>query len=100
MPGRTSGSAITGPLEFLNSHDDPSFLRTALASEVSRAYIPTPKVNFVEVVINGESWGIYVNAQPFNKDFIRDSFKTTKVPDGRFPAAQEAEAASLTWVMT
>jgi hypothetical protein len=74
-------------LEFLNSHSDPSFLRTALASEISRAYIPAPKVNFVEVVINGESWGVYVNAQPFNKDFIRDAYKTTKGARWKVPGS-------------
>ena len=74
-------------LEFLNSHDDPSFLRTALASDICRAYIPAPKVSFVQVVINGESWGVYVNAQPFNKDFIRDFFKTTKGARWKVPGS-------------
>src|SRR5207253_6629789 len=41
-------------------------------------YMPAPKANYVRVVINGESWGIYVNAQQFNKDFIRDWFNTKK----------------------
>ena len=27
-------------------------------------------------MINGESWGVYVNAQQFNKDFTRDFFKS------------------------
>ena len=41
----------------------------------------------MRVAINGESWGIYVNAQQFNKDFLRDFFKTEngrrwKVPGG------------------
>ena len=65
-------------LNLLNSHEDPTFLRTVLYSQIAREYIPAPKANFVRVVINGESWGIYVNAQQFNKDFTRDFFKTTK----------------------
>ena len=40
--------------------------------------MPAPQANFVKVVINGESWGIYANQQQFNKDFINDNFKTTK----------------------
>ena len=32
----------------------------------------------MRVVINGESWGVYVNAQQFNNDFTRDYFKSTK----------------------
>src|SRR5206468_3810245 len=50
-------------LNLLNSHDDPSFLSTVLYSHIARKYIPTPKANLVKVVINGESWGVYVNAQ-------------------------------------
>jgi Ca2+-binding EF-hand superfamily protein len=65
-------------LNLLNSHDDPTFLHTVLYSHVARQYIPTPKANLVKVVINGESWGLYVNAQQFNKDFLADNYKTRK----------------------
>ena len=65
-------------LNFLNANGDPTFVRGVLYSEIARHYIPAPKANYVRVVINGESWGIYVNAQQFNKDFTRDYFKSTK----------------------
>ena len=65
-------------LNFLNANGDPTFVRGVVYSEIARQYIPTPKANYVRVVINGESWGIYVNAQQFNKDFTRDYFKSTK----------------------
>ena len=29
----------------------------------------------MRVVINGESWGVYLNAEQFNADFVRDRFK-------------------------
>ena len=61
-------------LELLNSHEDPSFLRSVLSYQIERDYLPAPQANFVRVVINGESWGIYVNAQPFNKDFVKEHF--------------------------
>lgn len=32
----------------------------------------------MRVAINGESWGVYVNQQAFNQDFLRDAFKTTE----------------------
>ena len=67
-------------LQLLNSNQDPTFLRTLLFLDVARHYIPAQRANFVRVAINGESWGIYVNQQAFNKDFLRDAFKTT---DGR-----------------
>jgi hypothetical protein len=65
-------------LNLLNANNDPTFLRAFLYTEISRRYIPTPKMNFMRVVINGESWGVYVNTQQFNGDMLRDEFKTTK----------------------
>jgi hypothetical protein len=65
-------------LDLLNSHEDPTFLRAVIYSQAAREYIPTPKANYVRVVINGESWGVYVNAQHFNKDFTKDFFGSTK----------------------
>ena len=62
----------------LNANNDPTFLRAFLYTEIARKYIPVPKMNFMRVVINGESWGIYLNAQQYNGDFLRDYFKTTK----------------------
>lgn len=65
-------------VNLLNSHSDPTFLRTVLYNHIAREFIPAPKANYVRVVINGESWGVYVNAQQFNKDFIEDWFRATK----------------------
>jgi spore coat protein CotH len=61
-------------LNLLNSNADPSFLREVLFSRISREYIPAPKANFVNLVINGESWGLYINVQQFNGDFTREWF--------------------------
>jgi hypothetical protein len=65
-------------LNLLNANNDPTFLRAFLYTQIARRYIPTPKMNFMRVVINGESWGVYLNAQQFNGDLLRDEFKTTK----------------------
>ena len=64
-------------LNLLNAHVDPSFMRTVLYLQIAREYVPAPKANFVRVVLNQENWGIYVNAQQYNKDFINEWFKTT-----------------------
>jgi hypothetical protein len=61
-------------LNLLNAHGDPSFLRPVLYSEIARKYLPAPKANWVRVVINGESWGLYVNQQQFDKDFLKAAF--------------------------
>jgi hypothetical protein len=65
-------------LNLLNSHEDPTFLRTVLFQQIAREYIPAPQANFVRVVINGESWGVYVNAEQFNKDFTKEWFSSSK----------------------
>jgi len=59
---------------WLNSHTDPTFLRTVLYYQIARAYIPAPLANYVRVVINGESWGVYVNTQQFDKQFTEAWF--------------------------
>ena len=64
-------------LNLLNAFNDATFVRAVLYAEIARQYVPTPRMNYVRVVINGESWGIYVNAQQFNRDFTRDYFGTT-----------------------
>jgi hypothetical protein len=65
-------------LNLLNGNGDPTFVRAVVYSEIARQYIPTPRANYMRVVINGESWGVYVNAQQFNTDFTRDYYKSTK----------------------
>jgi hypothetical protein len=65
-------------LNLLNSHEDPSFLRTVLYSHIAREYLPAPKANLVRVVINGENWGVYANAQQFDKHFTQESFGSTQ----------------------
>jgi hypothetical protein len=62
-------------LNLLNANNDPTFLRAILYTEISRRFAPTPRMNYVRVVINGENWGVYLNAQQFNGDFVREWFK-------------------------
>jgi hypothetical protein len=61
-------------LNLLNANNDPSFVRTVLYSQIARDYIAAPKVNYIRVVINGEDWGVYLNAQQYNKDMAREFF--------------------------
>jgi CotH kinase protein/EF hand len=65
-------------LNLLNSHEDPTFLHTVLYLQIARNYIPAPKANFVKLAINGESWGLYVNVQQFDKNFLAESFPSSK----------------------
>ncbi len=79
-------------LNLLNSHTDASFLRTVLSYQISGNYLPTPKANFVRVVINGENWGIYVNAQQFNKDMTGDGFDSRKGARWKTPGNPRGQA--------
>jgi spore coat protein CotH len=74
-------------LNLLNGNGDPTFVRPLLYSEIARQYIPAPKTNHLRVAINGESWGIYVNAQQFNADFINEWFKTRRGARWRVPGS-------------
>jgi hypothetical protein len=65
-------------LNLLNSNADPTFLRTVLYHYVSRQYIAAPKANWAKVVINGESWGVYVNTQQINADLTKEWFGAAK----------------------
>ncbi|MCG9129009.1 CotH kinase family protein [Candidatus Poribacteria bacterium] len=63
-------------LNLLNGHVDSSFLREVLYNRIARDYIPAMKTNLVKLVINGENWGVYINLQQYNKDFLEEWFDT------------------------
>ena len=74
-------------LNLLNSNNDATFVRTVLYSEIARHYVPIARTNYMRVVINGESWGVYVNTQQFNKDFLREWFKESKGARWKVPGS-------------
>jgi len=74
-------------LNLLNAHEDPTLMRTVLFLEAARRYIPAPRANFVRLVINGESWGIYTNVQQFDKTFGRDFHGTRKGARWKVPGS-------------
>jgi spore coat protein CotH len=74
-------------LNLLNAHEDPSLMHTVLYSHVARTYTPAPKANFVRVVINGESWGVYTNVQQFDKIFAEENFRKGKGARWKVPGS-------------
>ena len=74
-------------LNLLNANGDGSLQRGVLYSAISREYLPTPRANFVRVVINGEYWGVYVNQEQFNKDFTKENFGSTKGARWKVPGS-------------
>lgn len=83
-------------MTLLNAHADPTFLRSILYLDMVKQYLPALKANYVRVVINGESWGIYVNQQRFNKDFLNDAFQTTK--GIRFKSSNRSRQGGLSYL--
>ncbi len=65
-------------LNLLNSSGDPTLLCAVLYHQIAREYIAAPKANWARVAINGESWGVFINVQQFNKDFVAEWFGSKK----------------------
>jgi hypothetical protein len=80
-------------LNLLNSADDPTLLHTVLFSRVAQEYLATPKANFVHVVVNGESWGVYINSQQFNKDFVKEASNSKNGARWKVPGSPEGQGA-------
>jgi hypothetical protein len=57
-----------------NAFLDPSFVREPLAYEMIRKYMPAPQCNFTRVVINGKPYGVYVNSESIDMNFIKKHF--------------------------
>ncbi|MBL9126319.1 MAG: CotH kinase family protein [Verrucomicrobiales bacterium] len=74
-------------LNLLNSHTDPTFVRTPLYYHVARQYLPAHRANHVRVVINGESWGIYVNVEQYNADFVAERFGSPRGARWKVPGS-------------
>ena len=54
-------------LNLNNCYQDPSFLREFLFEKLSRKYLPSVQVNYVNLFINDQDWGIYPNVQQLDK---------------------------------
>ena len=65
-------------LNLLNCNGDASMMSSFLYQDIASKKMAAPHVNFVKVVINGRSWGIYANAEQFNKDFLKDRYDSKK----------------------
>lgn len=60
-----------------NNFLDPSMMREPLSYWVLRKFMPASGCNFAKLSINGKNWGLYVNAQQINSDFLPQWFDDT-----------------------
>ena len=61
-------------LKLNNAYGDASAMREVLYSNLARKNIPSAKGNFVNLIINGENFGVYANIQKPNKDHVKEWF--------------------------
>ena len=80
-------------LNLLNGHADPTFMRTVLFSHIAGKYVAICKASFVHLVINGESWGLYINDQQINKQFTKEAFGTKGGARWKIPPNFQGQAA-------
>lgn len=79
-------------LNLLNNAGDASMMSAVLYARIAQQYIPTPKTNFVRVVINGEDWGVYANVQQFDKVFLKEHFDPAKGTRWKAPGSPGGDA--------
>ena len=70
------GQDINGynELKLNNAYEDPSSMREVLYSNLIRKNIPSARANFVNVVVNGQNYGVYANVQKLEKDHVKEWF--------------------------
>jgi len=73
----TSGGKYYG-VEKLNlngEHNDPSVIRSKVCWDILRKMeIPAPRSNHVRVYINGNYYGLYINVEHIDEEFIKSRF--------------------------
>jgi spore coat protein CotH len=76
MDAAVAGQDLDGydVLNLNNCFDDPSFLREFIYLYLIRHEIPAANAAFVELVINGESWGLYPMVEQIDGGFIKEWF--------------------------
>ncbi len=62
-------------LNLNGEHNDPSLLRAHVSWDIMRKLeIPAPRSNHVEVYINGSYYGLYLNVEHIDEEFVKSRF--------------------------
>ncbi len=64
-------------LKFSNAFLDPGFIREPLSYEIIRKYMPAPLCNFSKVYMNSKYYGLYINSEAIDANFIKKTYGTT-----------------------
>ena len=76
-----------------NAFMDPTYVREIISYDIFRKYMPAGKTGYVRLFLNGEYWGLYVNVQQVNKDFLREWF-----PSGEGNLYKGDPRGRLNWI--
>ena len=58
-------------------HNDPSIIRSKLSWDIFRKIdLPAPRANHVKLYINDEYFGLYINVEHIDNEFVQDRFGT------------------------
>lgn len=60
-----------------NAFLDPSFVRDPLAYSIIRNYMPAPQCNFAKVFLNNTFYGLYINTESIDEEFLKKHFETS-----------------------
>ena len=61
-------------LKFHCAYSDNAFMREVIYGAVNQRYIPQVSSNYIDLYINGAYWGIYINMQHIDNNFLREWF--------------------------
>ncbi len=62
-------------LNLNGEHNDPSVIRSKVCWDILRKWeIPAPRANHVEVYINNNYYGLYINVEHIDEEFVKSRF--------------------------
>ncbi len=62
-------------LNLNGEHNDPTIMRSKVMWDILRKWeIPAPRANHVRVYINGNYFGLYINVEHIDEEFVRSRF--------------------------
>ena len=61
-------------MKLANAWMDPTFMKQIVASNIYRNYLPSGESNLVELFVQGNYLGLYVNDESINKQFLKKHF--------------------------
>ena len=57
---------------------DPSLVREVLSYEIARRYMPAPQADYINLTVNNENKGVYVNIEAVDDVFLQKNFAGTE----------------------